>query len=223
MGTVVWNLNREREPFFEGKPLSWWMLPHDGYPPNYNMEVEEPISRAVGALGTNTIPCLLKWIAYAPPPEWRSKIGDRVAKLPRTLGSEKVAWWFDGMRGCALSQGAVDAFRVLGSAAAPAAPELIRIAENADSEMAQFQARSALVHIGEPTTPALLAAYSRAVETNRTMIAICLNEIWNISTNGPDHGFITNFFIHPDALVRQGATNFTLSHAPELLTNAPPR
>ena len=90
--------------------------------------------------------------------------------------------------------------------------------------MAQIQAGVALLSIGKPATPALLAAYNGSPEGNRKTIANLLHGIWFPSTtNSPPPEFITNFFIHPDALVRQGATNFTLDHAPGLLTNAPPR
>jgi hypothetical protein len=71
-GMLVLLFNREREPEYEGKKLSYWVdqvswATHVDEPERYRRA-----SEAISALGTNAIPHLLKWIRYEPP-VWKSK------------------------------------------------------------------------------------------------------------------------------------------------------
>lgn len=62
---------REREPAYHGKKLSAWLS--DFRRPVYSVDNREA-REAIGQIGTNAIPFLLKWIARRPP-AWSRAIG----------------------------------------------------------------------------------------------------------------------------------------------------
>src|SRR5215831_3953625 len=98
----------EREPEYNGKTLSEWMLykPEDSNRANaFELQTE-----AIRQIGEPAVPWLLKWARYKSPP-WRRR-------LVRFFGKD---------RGIERQQAVWFAFRVLGPKAADAIPELTRM------------------------------------------------------------------------------------------------
>src|SRR5438046_10104834 len=69
VGALVPIFNREREPSYGGKRLSEWV---EGYATGKRSEErrvgkEDSARQAVGRMGTNAIPFLIKWMRYEMP------------------------------------------------------------------------------------------------------------------------------------------------------------
>jgi hypothetical protein len=150
---VLWP--KEKEPVYKGKKLSDWVLDQGR---TYMVRAEDLTNSprpspawAINTLGTNTLPFLLKWIAYDPPPARRAtyhlfKRAGFTAPYESLERSESRA---------ALS---VRAFQMLGPKAQPAIPALNHMMTNAASHDSSARARDSLAFIGEPALPYLLTA-----------------------------------------------------------------
>lgn len=217
VGTVVWNLTREREPVYKGKTLSWWV--NCRWYSSSGIGVTEQHD-AIRQIGTNAIPFLLKWIAVERPPTWQLEISSFLEKMPRPLSSDFVVNKLSGYQTAILSQNCVEAFSALGTTATSAIPGLVHVAVNSKDLYKGRLAFDTLSKIGRESTPALLRAYSSAPEKDRFNIYSAINDIWPSPTDTAPHGFITSFFMNSDALVRIGATNFAKDHAPWILREA---
>jgi HEAT repeat protein len=108
------------------------------------------IAKAIDAAGTNALPFLVKWIHYEP-----SSWSIRFVRLLRPV----VPWSILESLACPprsrLACGSVLAFRQLGSTAAPAIPELARLANNPASRQTAWSAILALTEIGTNSLPVL--------------------------------------------------------------------
>src|SRR5437879_1390641 len=87
--------NREREPEYKGKMLSEWLLQYerqfriDGYSAKAR-EAED----AVRHIGTNAVPCLVKWTRYERP-RWKEKVSWARSRLPYWLETRLVKLFRD--------------------------------------------------------------------------------------------------------------------------------
>jgi hypothetical protein len=152
----------EREPEYNGKKLSEWLR---AYSLDYSNDAEKKIyereqlaaADAIQHIGTNALPCLVRWIAYEPP-VWKEKIGSFVVKIP----SRTIARWY--MESDRLGSGAVRGFEVLGLRAATALPELENVIKTSHRQFNQALAIAAMGHIGKDAFPYLL----RALEDRKT-------------------------------------------------------
>src|SRR5271169_5495899 len=84
---LVWP--REREPEYKGRPLSKWIASYTAkYPDESSPEYREA-AEAVRQIGTNAIPCLLKWLTHENP-TWGGRAlvlaGELVYPLSQGLG-----------------------------------------------------------------------------------------------------------------------------------------
>ena len=77
---VVVCSSREREPEYGGKRLSEWVDRYSGEFGDLTWEAD----RAIRQIGTNGIPCLLKWLGYETP-TWNRK-------LNRIISSFNASW-----------------------------------------------------------------------------------------------------------------------------------
>ena len=137
---VVWVAwPEEREPEYQGKKLSEWLLLHTIYKAT-NAGSTEPAATAVREIGTNGLPWLLRAISFEPG-KWRQV----VAKLPQPF--RRVAFFRDGILH---RVEALHGFHILGPAATPAIPQLTDWANNApaSSQRKPF-ALSALSEMGQ--------------------------------------------------------------------------
>ncbi len=154
---VLWP--RERQPVYEGKTLSEWLLTIEPVSPQRVIDSgdEAKVAEAVQHMGTNALPFLLKWIAYEPP-RWKSTLLRQYGKLPQTVKSRLMrndsfrTWMFDWYRP---NSAALRGFAKLGEAASPAIPQLTRLLDSRSPEVAR-SAISALLSIGDAGLPPLL-------------------------------------------------------------------
>jgi len=163
----------EREPEYNGKKLSEWLR---AYSLGYSNEDEKKIyereqfaaADAIQHMGTNALPCLVRWIAHEPP-AWKQKIGTFAARIP----SRQIRQWYfenDYYGFCA-----VKAFEVLGTNASPAVAQLEKILNRSGRGWSQEWAMDALSYIGKDAFPALLAALG--TPNTNFKAAMCIREM----------------------------------------------
>jgi hypothetical protein len=140
----------EHEPVCRGKPLSKWLLEATQTSDLHNSGADD----AVREMGTNTLPLLLKWLAYDPP-AWRTRMTGIYNAFPKALRNSSLLDLVAGKRSVQLHAASVWAFHMLGPEAAPAVPELIRILERNPSRYISESVMLCLGAIGEKARPAL--------------------------------------------------------------------
>ena len=151
LGLVAWPILREREPSYQGKPLSSWLENDDG-----SLEAEQNAQRAVEKAGTNSIPTLLTMLRQSDSPLKR-----RVMDLSQRQRFIKV---HAEMR----NSGAWVGFSTLGSNAAGATPSLMEIYGLEACEASQRYVVRSLAAIG-PAANAAIPVLLRAT-TNSDFI-----------------------------------------------------
>jgi hypothetical protein len=156
VAALVWP--GEREPVYQGKKLSEWLLAYDlGFANdaertflNRSITEEHPAADdAIRHLGTNALPCLLRWIKYEPP-LWRKKANPALLRIPVASIRQRL---FEGDR---LAIDAVCGFKALGSEANPAVPDLARLINDPRRTESRARAMRALMYIGREGFPPLL-------------------------------------------------------------------
>jgi len=150
LACLVWRSSRPAEPIFEGVPLTQWLDHHvasSAAIPPYNSPGWKAADEALRQIGTNGIPILLERLRTRDYPSWmRTPLA-----LARKFGwterrSISASWWHEE---------AAYAFRLLGTNAAGAVPELIRIYEADISPSSRENAATALGHMGKHAQAAL--------------------------------------------------------------------
>jgi hypothetical protein len=176
---------REREPRYNGRTLSEWILRcevadvYDKSSEEYK-STEKSVA-AVHGIGTNALPCLLKWIQYRTPP-WKRRIYPILHLVPSALipsflinsGNELVR---TGEKG----------FKILGPEAKPAIPELMRITTDRKTPTETVErAAFALSSVGNDALAPVLAAVGDANCPGRArlMWAFFVQRAWRVGTNG---------------------------------------
>jgi hypothetical protein len=140
---LVWPGEKEREPVYQGKKLSEWILSQ--VRPPYDREGAKV---AVRAIGTNGLPCLLRWVGHQEP-RWKYTAQNWFYKLPTRLQ------WNFVFRGISphlvTSPGflGVQGIAILGPEAAPAIPELARLASDGGRPTVAHRAMGCLMMIND--------------------------------------------------------------------------
>ncbi len=129
-------------------------------------------TNAVHHIGTNALPCLVKWLDCEIP-EWRDKLIDRVPRQALThprmvrplLGPAATRLWLS-----------LTGFEILGEEAAPALPALTALAGNWDSETKSMGVLTAMSRMGDVGSTALVAVVTNtSIPTReRVLAARCL-------------------------------------------------
>ncbi len=182
---------REREPRYEGRSLSEWLTRYR----TYSAERGEA-ERAVLAIGTNALPCVLDWMAYEPP-LWRARIMTKwdIAFLRRR---DYLMRYTD----------ATFCLMILGTNAAPAVPRLAVLMNSGTTNLPSKLAVRVLCLIGDPALPVLASALKDPKNPMRARIpsSIAMFPPTNISTNDwlP---MLTEALRDSDYWVRWNATN----------------
>ena len=143
VGVIAWQVLREREPVYQGKPLSVWLEGYTPDPKDHRPLVEQPqwkhADAAVRALGTNAIPSLLRMLRARDTPLKLTLVRlarkQRLFKISQTSAGE-------------LNMRASEAFGSLGENASNSVPALIQIYEENRSEASQNAVVLALGSIG---------------------------------------------------------------------------
>src|SRR5262245_53725289 len=116
IGVLVALVTSNREPEYEGRKLSEWVVRVWAPEPEVN-----GAENAIRHIGTNAIPFLLKWIQYEPSLrriKWLEEADEFVSRYTGLWTAVKKR---------IIAVRAIDAFRALGPAARAAIPELIRL------------------------------------------------------------------------------------------------
>src|SRR5207244_3971397 len=137
---------REREPEYQGKTLSRWLMAYREPLTGRGAQSEAAAADAVRQIGTNGLPFLLKWIQDSGQlPRWRYRVYQiayrwRVASRTRAFVLEAVA----GRK--LRAERAFCGFGILGPEAGAAIPALVKIASS--QAEAGRSATRALGHLG---------------------------------------------------------------------------
>src|SRR5215475_4886467 len=79
---LILTLSREREPHYQGRSLSQWLVLLDGAHSNISLHDAEEAMRHIG---TNALPSFVKWLNYREQP-WRTHLQTFSKKLPQKVG-----------------------------------------------------------------------------------------------------------------------------------------
>jgi hypothetical protein len=139
---VIASLPGDREPAYNGKTLSEWLLyrPAYGVPSPATSNAFELQIEAIREIGEPAVPWLLKWARYQTP-AWRWKL-ERFFGKDRRIERRDAVWF---------------AFKVLGPKAAAAIPELTRMINKPGGPEFYGKPLNALSHMGDRGFPPVLA------------------------------------------------------------------
>jgi hypothetical protein len=223
---VVWP--REREPEYQGKKLSEWVLEYQtayksGYP------AREKATEAIDHIGTNAVPWLLKWIDYGRPSSRAMLLSAANKPNFRNL------WLARRERERAEYECAIGhlGFEILGPQAKSAVPELTKLISTSNWQptsipaMRAVSAMHALRSIGGDALQPLVA-----VVNNAALPLGMRFQAVQVLGYGPGFGHprfpvdvrsavpaLVSALSDSDVGLRSMATNALLTIAPEVLTN----
>jgi len=155
-GLIAWQMLREREPVYRGKPLSVWL---EGYDVPINQAAWQQTDQAVRHIGTNALPELLQMLRLSDSAPWKQKLL-ALAYKQHFIKIHHINAWGQNWR-------AATALGAMGSDAAGAVPELIQLYENPISGPSQRYTLIALGKIGpaaKMAIPSLLHTVSTSTE-----------------------------------------------------------
>jgi hypothetical protein len=165
----AWFLFARREPVYHGRKLSQWL---DDYNRAGSIDKAGPVSEAIRAMGTNTLPFLLANIKHQDSPLkfkfFALAAKERWLKLP-LYGEDRYRWT------------SIMALSALGSNAAPIFPELLKIALQTNTF---WLGMYSLLGIGPSAIPTLAMACR---STNADVRAYAVLMMCLMKTTGPPH------------------------------------
>jgi hypothetical protein len=129
---------REREPEYNGIPLSTWLEQYQGR--------GDEFPRAIRHMGTNALPFLIRAVKYEEP-RWRTWVGRATSHWPRSLLNNQLGHWLLGRSPEFRASGSVFAFAILGANARSALDELERTAKFSKNQNASARAKACLLFI----------------------------------------------------------------------------
>jgi hypothetical protein len=210
------------EPTYQSRYLSEWVRVysstqqelfngHSSQPAH--QEQLEGAQRAIWAIGTNALPCFLKWMRYETP-EWRVTFR---LNLPRWA---RYDWLEEGPA----ERQAREAFLgmcLLGTNAADAIPELKAMMRDPTRPQTAYKAIRALGHTGEQAIPVLQSALADPNQPYRVYIVGSVFNMAHIGLTNACLPLLVQALTNQDSFARENATNFLRRLAPHLLTNSP--
>ena len=125
VGGLVWAILRSREPAYGGRVLSQWVAGYS-YAVDRGRFTRGEREQAIRAMGTNSLPYLLRWIRYETP-RWKNKLYGTVNPALRRV---KASWEFDDRYEQGRADGAVFALITLCGVADGAVGELSKLAND---------------------------------------------------------------------------------------------
>lgn len=115
----------EREPWYQGKTLSAWLLQGAWTSARFTSAQEE----AVRSMGTNALPFLVKWVQYASPP-WRV----RLSMIARRVGGR--FWVLLRDERVERARLSLACLQMLGPDVSPVMPELVKMLKQTNAVVA---------------------------------------------------------------------------------------
>ena len=212
---VVWQILRPREPgpVYQGKALRVWLREYAGWDvaPEEWARAKAGAEHAVRQIGTNSIPPLLKMVRKMESPRraglidwWDQHLANR-NRLPAWI--QHPAWYKNQAR--YLNMEGEIGFKILGSDAQQAAPELISIYESTLSmdSVTSMNSRIAvirsLIDIGPAATPYFLRWAGSTNEEKRLTAVHALSQIRSAPSDVVP--VLVEFLSHTNPLVRTEA------------------
>jgi hypothetical protein len=201
-----WSLVHQREPEYKGLILSEW-LRHVSPPSEEETNVvfqpsEAEVREAILVMSSNNLPLLVRWISYD---SGKSIFIPMFNVMPVWFNTLSI---FDFTsrneeRGNALAYNSAESFKFIGTAGAPAIPQLAEIVRKG-SLVPGCNALKALGYIGEPALPAIISA---AGLTNCPSRYVAIRSFWAHTNNPAVYNFLTNALNDADSSVRQDAAD----------------
>jgi hypothetical protein len=203
---LIASLSRPKEPEYQGKKLSWWV--GNLYQQNVVAGAVKPnaaAATAIQVIGTNAVPCLVRWINYDMP-SWQTRLVNRNVPDPllRLLLRREIR-----------ARDATVALTFLGDAAIPAVPYLGRRLDSTAPDGKRKHVGDALLRLAEQGTdisaafPAILRADTKLQEA---LMRDKSQRSWNIESffgefviRANCFRMLTNCVFDPDPRVRDGA------------------
>ncbi len=203
VGALGWRSTQPSELVYQGKPLSAWLRGYDSYP-------SPDTDRVVRAIGTNAIPKLLRMLRQTDSP-----IQTNLLAVLRKLHIIKS----DPIQAKELNREASLAFRALGTQAAVAVPDLIRIFDEARSPSSQRLAALALGDLGSAANQAVPRMLQGVTNADASLRWVCLNALFNMELESEvEIAVLTNALRDPFRSMRIAASGRLL--APRLRKSA---
>jgi hypothetical protein len=204
-GVSAWQRLRDREPVYQGKPLSIWLkanqsVPARAHAPNFVAESDaqsQKADEAVRQAGTNALPTLLRMLRAKD-----SALKVKLMALAERQHFIKIKYTPAKER----NHEAIRAFRVLGAKAKSAVPALIEIANRNISRESQSSAVAALAYIGPSAKEAAPDFLRWATNADRD-VRFCAIAALGKTGNEPDPAVpvLVNTLHDPQPLFRFGA------------------
>jgi HEAT repeat protein len=149
-GVLAWRFSSDREPMFEGRPLSYWM---QGYLQNSSEPLQLSARAAMREIGTNAIPTLLRMLQKR----------DSPVKLKLIAFSEKQHMFkIEHVPARLVNYEAEGAFIELGPQAKSAVPELIAIYERNITEDSMATTADVLISV-DPAAKGVVTALVKSL------------------------------------------------------------
>src|SRR6267154_2773396 len=131
VAVLVAVFSSEREPEYQGKRLSEWVIEYGIWQFTDSAPPPEEVVNAIGHIGKNARPYLVKWISYETP-VWKDKL---YRVLKPVFGDRKVSWHLSEWNEYLRSVGAIHIlmeFHLEPDIAREAIPALLRMLKNPD-------------------------------------------------------------------------------------------
>jgi hypothetical protein len=162
---LLLNLSHEREPHYQGRSLSEWLvLLNGGYSNEPDISLHDA-EEAIRHFGTNALPFLIKWIQYEEKP-WRTHLRTICDKLPDPF-DRHFRKFVDG-HGYECQQGALSALFLLGPDAIPAIPALTMVTQT--NLYPGPYSVVVLAHLGDPALPSVLTVLTNPAYASATRV-----------------------------------------------------
>ena len=213
-------LTREHQPEYEGHKLSEWLEQCRKAVFAEDRKTEEEARTAVRNIGSNALPCLLKWIDHEPP-AWRMSLR---TNLPTFISNRRMVYrWLGEDEADRRASYAGLGFQILGTNAFGAVPALDALMKDTTKPRISERAIYALGRIGEPAIPVLRAGLADSNQTNRRQIfngfrLMALNHGTNVCLP-----IVLEALNHEDTSVRIAATNALKALAPGAVFGSSPK
>jgi HEAT repeat protein len=250
VGVIVWQAGQQREPVYQGKPLSEWLktyakLRHGGDHPPALMKLEWKADEAVRQIGSNAIPTLLRLLKAKDSPLKLMLVG--LAKRQHIIKIEFLPadrWNQAGFGGFEVletnAQSAVPALigivnqnishdsqsytietlGLLGPAAKAAVPTLLQCATNADRNI-RFQAILALGKIHAEPERFVPALTTALHDTDSNVRSLALGLLGRFGLDAkPAVPALIESLNDRDTVIRRYATNALKAIDPEAAAKA---
>jgi HEAT repeat protein len=173
-------------PAYEGRTLGDWLgrIEPAGIwsHPDRTSPFFLQTSNAIVQIGTNGLPFLTEWIRYQPSRAYMSFWSvaiDVVGELPDPVVPDSFRDWIQRSRAMHRSAASVDAFEILGPAAASSVPELLSIVKDPANPQAVRRATHALSAVGPA---AFLALFEIASNTNAPTRRVAIHGLGGMGT-----------------------------------------